>query len=456
MTYEETILKIINKNPERSKNDFLNINQLIRDNNLAYKGNYVRTLAIPKVISAEQYRIIETFIEQMFLLFDKVIELYFRDPNYRSLFAFPPQLEALILASRRRHSWVPMARIDFFLEQKSGDIMMCEINTDGTSAMYEDNTLGKLLTANSAFQDFVAGREYRLFELFDSWVTAFIEDYSSEADDVSTTAKNAQRVSPRVAIVDFLDVGYLVEFEHFQAAFLRQGIECEICDIRELTFADGVLRTKSGMVIDAIYRRAVTSDIMRHEKELAPFLQAVTSRAVHLIGDFVTQIVHNKRFFYIIHHPLTQTILSESEREFITCHFPATYPLTEVNLRTHLFTDMLAHDNYEEHKNWIIKPCDSYGAKGFFAGKNFTKEKWYEVCREHLNADYILQRFHRPYLTANIDFAAQNPVVANYSNLTGVFCYNGKARGMYSRMADGDIISTQYDEKTVATVVVGF
>ena len=46
--------------------------------------------------------------------------------------------------------------------------------------------------------------------------------------------------------------------------FRQKGMECEICDIRELVYENGRLKTPTGMEIDAIYRRAVTSDIVKH------------------------------------------------------------------------------------------------------------------------------------------------------------------------------------------------
>jgi hypothetical protein len=201
------------------------------------------------------------------------------------------------------------------------------------------------------------------------------------------------------------------------------------------------------MTIDAIYRRAVTTDIMQHFAEVQPFIQAVKDGAVCLVGSFATQIAHNKRFFYILQHQQTKAILSKEERAFVRKHFPATYRLTKRALATHRV--------YEEREKWIIKPCDSYGAKGVYAGIQCKEADWQRHCEENLGGDYVLQAFHMPYKTPNIDFSVEKPAIRDYSNLTGVFCYNGKPYGAYTRIADGDIISTQYDEKTIATVVMG-
>jgi hypothetical protein len=453
MSYEAKILEIITQNPAQSAADFQRINDLIKKNNLSYRNIFVRTLAVPKILTKELYSKISEFIAQIYPLFDKIIEHYFLDPAYRKLFGFAPELEELILISRCRKCWIPMARIDFFLNEADGSIMMCEINTDGTSAMNEDRLLGEFLEHNTAFQTFMQDKSYRHFELFDSWVQEFLEVYraymtekdeSSNPDAELKAAEWDNTALPRVAIVDFLDIGYLTEFEKFREKFIGHGIETEICDIRDLAYDGRKLRTKSGMIVDAVYRRAVTSDIMARYDEVKPFLQAVKDRAVCLVGDFVTQIIHNKRLFYILYHPATKAILSPEELTFIEKHFPATFPLTAENIT--------ANKVYENREQWIIKPCDSYGAKGFYSGINLDDQDWKKSCEQHLRDDYVLQKFNQPYKTPNLEYSQDENVISDYSNLTGVFCYNGKPYGIYSRMASGEIISTQYDERTIATV----
>ena len=67
--------------------------------------------------------------------------------------------------------------------------------------------------------------------------------------------------------------------------------------------------------------------------------------------------------------------------------------------------------------------------------------------------EYIIQEYIQPYRSYNIDFTDENPVFREYHNLTGLFVYNGKLKGIYSRQAETEIISDQYDENVVASVV---
>lgn len=70
----------------------------------------------------------------------------------------------------------------------------------------------------------------------------------------------------------------------------------------------------------------------------------------------------------------------------------------------------------------------------------------------HAGEDYIYQEYCPPYRTENIYLVEEKPRWKNYTNMSGLFVYNGKFSGIYSRLSDGGIISSQYNEKAVATL----
>ena len=197
MSYEADILDIIEKNRGQAAADFKRVNELIRENNLSYKNICVRTLAVPKLLTAERYAEICNFITKLYEIFDKIIDHYFADAAYRDLFGFEAALAELISGSRRLNGWIPMARIDFFLNEETGGIRMCEINTDGTSAMNEDRLLGEFLRENKAFQAFMEGKTYQRFELFDSWVREFLSVYQAFCDEENSAELKAAGIAPK-------------------------------------------------------------------------------------------------------------------------------------------------------------------------------------------------------------------------------------------------------------------
>lgn len=167
---------------------------------------------------------------------------------------------------------------------------------------------------------------------------------------------------------------------------------------------------------------------------------------VCLIGSFCTQIIHNKILFLILRLPETSAFLSADEIDFIEKHIPYTLKLTD---------EEISREQVAVYKDrWLIKPEDSYGAKGVYAGISYTASEWLAILDKHKNTDYILQEFVQPYKSFNIDFKKSPSRFIRYSNLTGMYMYNGKFAGIYSRQSNHEIISTQYDENDVASVSV--
>ena len=100
----------------------------------------------------------------------------------------------------------------------------------------------------------------------------------------------------------------------------------------------------------------------------------------------------------------------------------------------------------------MIKPKNSYGARGIFAGVSSTQNEWEKAVSDNKNKNYILQQFITPYQTYNIDFHKESPELKKYSNLTGLYVYNGRFAGVYSRQSVSSIISSSYDENDIGTV----
>lgn len=404
-----------------------------------YHGRCVSTLYVPKMFTEDDIFCFKQLIKVLYGIFDKVIAHYRSDSVYRSLFAFPKELEELILRKPRYHSNIPIARIDIFYNEETKAFQFCEFNTDGSSAMNEDRELNHALKLTQGYQNLAKHYDISVFELFDTWVETSLRIYRS--------TKNAVQ-NPYAAIVDFMESATNNEFEIFAERYRSHGIECEVCEIRDLKFRDGKLYGKSGKPIDMIYRRAVTSDIMKHYDEVTDFIDAVKAEAVCIIGDFTTQIVHNKVLYRILHHPMTQEFLSEEEREYVKAHVPYTALMTADYLP---YEDMVANKD-----RYIIKPLDSYGSMGVFAGVEFeNNDDWKKMVDTHRKEGYLVQEFCVPYQTKNIDFSkGADTDFIDVSNLTGLFVYDGQFQGIYSRVARGKIISTQYSEISLPTIVV--
>lgn len=404
-----------------------------------YHGRCVRALYMPKLFTDKDIEYFEAVITELYEIFDIIFKEYIENKEYRKLFGFSKELEELMLRKPLYKCNVPISRIDLFLNETTGEFKFCEFNTDGSSAMNEDRELNIAATRSYAYKKFAQKYKLSTFELFDSWVNAVKVIYSTY---------KKRKDNPHVAIVDFMESATSNEFLIFAEHFEKNGMTCEVCEIRDLKYNGKKLISPTGKEIDIIYRRAVTSDIMSNYVDVAEFIAAVKDENVCLIGDFRTQIVHNKVLFKVLHDDMTMQLLSENQRKYIKAHVPYT-----VSLKSGKFDYEQVISNKDK---WLIKPEDLYGSKGLCAGVECENtEQWKKAIDNNINKDYLLQEFCIPYKTTNIDLMYdENAEFRGYSNLTGLFVYNGKLSGVYSRTSNSDIISTQYSEMSLPTVIV--
>lgn len=435
--FDREYLDAIQAAPERSDREYRALVKYMQGSTAIHHGEYVRTCLMPKIFTESTFARFAADIRVLYGIFRKVMDAYFADPSYRALFGFDARTEELILRSHHAESMLPMARIDFFYNEETGDYKFCEFNTDGSSAMNEDRELHNAQRLSTVYRAFTAAHSTRTCELFDSWVDAFV--------GVWKRVRKTDHL-PRVAIVDFMECGTVNEFEIFREHFEQKGLQAEVCDVRDLQYKGGRLLGKSGLPVDAIYRRAVTSDILDHYDQSSALLDAVRDDAVLLVGDFHTQLVHNKTIFRVLQHPATLALLTPEEQAYVRAHVPVTISFAEAD----------PEQVIREKDAWILKPLDSYGSRGVYAGVEYDAEGWRRAVESITHREgYLLQEFYMPYVTENYGLVGDSFQKARYYNLTGVYVYDGNVQGVYSRVSLTPIISSQYSEKTLPTLIVG-
>lgn len=430
---------IINSNLKKNRHDGKKAQERMIKSTAYSHGILVYTLYMPKIFNENMVSYFKYISDTMYGILDKVIKEYEINPEYRRLFGFDARLEELILRPRTYSCSLPISRIDIFFNEDDYSFKFCEFNADGASAMNEDRELNKIISQTYAYKKFAEKFNIRTSELFESWADEFLKIYSE--------TENACPC-PHIAIVDFIHGEKNYEFEAFREAFNSRNCTCEICDIEELQYSGSALYSKSGKKIDAIYRRAVTCDIMHEYNNITDFINAVKDNSVILIGDFRTQIIHNKIIFAILHHKMTAKFLTEEECEFINEHIPFTARLCSESIEKYKIL--------EEKDKWVVKPEDSYASKGVLAGVECKhNKKWRKFVKENMDNNYILQEYCKPYENINIDLLHNSEAqYMPYSNITGLFVYGGKLSGIYSRIAKNSIISTQYSEMSLPTIIV--
>lgn len=395
---------------------------------------------IPRLFCQDAYDAMKRTAEMTHSICVKVMERYLSDEGYRRLFDFDPRLEELILLPRGYDSVLPFARFDTFLDEKTYEAKFCEFNGDGSAGMNENREITNSVTPSKTFGEFAGEHELAGCSLFEPWVKDFIRIYGTYEHKVD---------NPRFAICDYLENGVVDEFHVFASLFAKNGYECVVCDVRDLAFDGNELRDADGKRIDAIWRRCVTNDVVDNWDASTALIEAVRQEKVALIGSFAGHIIHDKQIFDVLLENETLEFLTAEEASFLETAIPTTDFLDSayVNL------DQIIANKDE----WIIKPADHYGADHVYAGCEVGQQEWKSLIERFADSrdgyPFIVQRYCRPYKTETLPpYDSGRDGKAQYNNLNGLYVYDGRFQGVFSRLGPNPTISKQNEGMTAATI----
>lgn len=424
-------------NESAYREDFDKVYGQVSNSGAVYMDAPVPFHYIPRIYEPSDIKNFETAMSKMFAVVNKTIGLYLEKEDVRKLYNFDKRLEELIMLDHGYNTKVPMGRFDIFYYD-DGSYMFCELNTDGSSAMNEEAELSRILEHNKISGYIKETHDLKAFELFDSWideVKAIYAEYRHLSE---------KKEKPHVAIVDFVGKGTSLEFKVFQKHFEEAGMICSIVDPLDITCEDGWM-TVDGKVIDIVYRRMVTKDMMAQYDEIPGFIEGLKGQKTCVIGSIKSQIVHTKLFFAMLHDDRLRQYFTKEEIEFIDTCIP----------ETHLLDNKLTLEDYHQQKEcYILKPIDYYASKGVIAGESISDEEWQQALLEKREESYLIQRYCklalRDSLLPNDESGFDQH---SFRTITGMYVYNEKVKGIYSRAGLNAIISGIHDGFTLSSLV---
>lgn len=414
-------INIIKENPERYYKDYIKTVEKVKNSNAKYKGKPIPFLYQPMFVTEEDIETFNIIGKTLISIANKVTKKYLESPKYRKKFKYPKLLEELILVDPGYDINIPIGRFDLFYGGEDR-FKFIEVNTDGTSGMNEDNIFSNILLETKSMETMKEKYNISYFELINSWVDESLKIYSEFNKKVD---------KPNIAIVDFTETGITAEFETFKNAYIAKGYNAIIADPRDLRYKDGKLYYEN-MRIDLIYRRIVTVEFIEKAEEISDLIEAYKDGVVCVIGSLRSQIMHNKIIFKILHDKETLSFLSEEERQLVKNHIPIT---EEFGGDERIFEKVLKNKD-----QYIIKPIDSFASQGVNAGRDFSYEKWEEVLTKCWNKDYLFQEFIDPYTRPFVQFEDGELKVRDFKLNIGVYMYNGRFAGVYTRISRENII----------------
>lgn len=418
--YAKEYYEIINKDVEGYYDDYKKALDKRKKYGATYKKEEVPTLYqgffYDEKREEEYKKIIETFMS----IAKKVTQKYLVDQNYRKIFDLDSLSEKLILKDPGYSLDIPIARIDIMYNSPS-DFKLCEVNTDGSSAMLEDLALGKIYQESKIYKDFSEKYKLEKKDALEGVVDSILDLYRKEVGEKD----------PNVAIVDIIEFDN-IEFLEIKKLFEKKGIRTKIIDVRDLKRKDGKLYAED-MRVDLVYRRLVTSDLIKHQASCKDFIDSYLAGEFTSIGSLRTSLFYTKDIFRILRLEETKQILSEGEYDFILKHIP--------------YTDSFDYEKKEKiiknKDKYILKPKQGYASHGVFIGKDLSEKDFEAKLEEIKSLDYIYQEYYTVEPMKFIKFKSEKDVeLEDFSTVTGLFAYNNKLSSPYMRIGQESMISS--------------
>lgn len=433
--YVKEYVNIIKKDENFYYKDYLNMLEKVNNSNAIYKGEPIPITYQGLFYDKENKKDFQYMSDMLMSITKKITKEYVNNKEYRKLFKFSKELEELIIHDPGYDIPVPICRYDVFYNGRD-KFKFVEFNTDGSSAMNEDNTLGPILLETEAMKEL--SKKYKLsnIDLINSWAEISYEMYKKY---------KGNRKKPNVAIVDILEIGTPYEFREFKKAYEKLGLNCEIVDIKDLDYKNGKL-VYGDYEIDLVYRRIVTVELMKILKEIQPFINAYKDNAFMMLGSFRSQIMHYKPTYKIFRLEETRKILSKEENDFLDKSIPYT-------------EDFETEEDYnivsKNKDNYILKPIDDYASHGIYTGRDHKQEEFEKILRKILATGYIYQEYYDMDPVHFVEFNKDGKIEVNdFGVVLGMFIYNEKFIAPYTRIGKDNLISGARDYYTAPNIFI--
>jgi uncharacterized circularly permuted ATP-grasp superfamily protein len=352
----------------------------IRKRDLFFGDRPLCTVLRPRFMSPSQYRLLQRRAGALLGAFGRAHEAAVADPSVRAQFRLTPWEEEFVLEDPGFPWPSPVSRLDAFFAGDDG-LRFTEYNAETPAGPSFNDVLTEVFYALPAMREFVRHWDVRPLPARHNILHALLSAYE---------AWSGTRASPRIVVLDWLDVPTRREFTLFQEYAERQGIRCVVADPRDAELRDGKL-ILDGAPVDLIYKRVLISELIERCGVEHAVVRAVRERRVCMVNPFACKILHKKASLAVLSDERNAGLYTQQERDVIAANIPWTR-VVEERRTTHGGASVDLVPFIAEHKDeLVLKPNDEYGGKGIVLGWEAEDAAWAEALRTALREPYIVQ-----------------------------------------------------------------
>jgi uncharacterized circularly permuted ATP-grasp superfamily protein len=410
---------------------------------VAYAGLPLPSFLRPQLVSRREWDLLRSSAVRLMALAERAARHAFGgDAGRLCAFLGTPTAEAVWATLDTPPPDVVLSRLDGFLTPAGPRFI--EINSDAPAGFGYADRMAALV------------QQLPVFGAFSREVPVAYEP--SQAALVRAVAARWRAAGgkgrPRIAIVDWVDVRTRADQELLREAFAARGFACVLADPREMEVRGGRLHAPDGPV-DVVYRRAVLSELVGREIEVAAFLGAYRHRLCPFVNSFRCRLSEDKAFLAVLTDETFAGLLTDDERAFVE----RVLPWTRVVAERHTTKDGASIDLVpwilDSRERLVLKPAHEYGGRSVLLGSETTPSEWHAAVDAALAAPWVVQERvaipEEPFPVFEEGALRFVPLKIN----ANPFYVHGEAAGAVARVSRSSVINVSAGGGSAPTFVVG-
>ena len=391
-------------------------------------GEHPLSVAIrPHLIERDRYEAAVEVSERLYGALQSLERALLRDADLRAELDLDPEEERLALAEPPCRASSPTARLDGFLTDR---LRYVEYNAETPAGIAYYDHLVEVFEAMPVMRAFRGRYQVTPLPVRRSLLDSLMQAFADWGRDET----------PVIAIVDWVGLPTVSEFEMFRDYFEACGIRALIADPRELELRDGRLRCRDDDV-NLVYRRVLTSDLIAAGDETRALRDAYCSGAACVVNTFRAKLLHKKMSLALLSDDRHAELYSAAERETIAQHVPWTRKVRQGSTlrRGEVIPDLIEY--IADHKDeLVLKPNDEFGGKGVVLGWTVEQHEWEQDVEVACTQSYVVQE-RVPVPRLEFPVSLDGVHFLDFSVDSDPYLFDGRVGGCLTRVSSSALLN---------------
>jgi len=236
----------------------------------------------------------------------------------------------------------------------------------------------------------LGGSKHLLAALHEAWRE--FERKAKPHGAVNGSVNGHSRATPSIAIVQIGQEGGPPSGEGLllAEAFNQQGASARLVSPDQLEYSNGKLRS-GDYVIDIVYRRLLTRELLARFDLSHPLLQAYRDHAVCVVNSFRSEFAQRRSLFELLTDDTVTAHLPAADRKLIRTFVPWTRVVAARKTRHDGEEIDLPDFILKQRDHLVLLPSDDSSNQRIFKGAEMTSVAWERALRLALRSPYVVQ-----------------------------------------------------------------